>query len=155
MRSSILLGVLVSSSVHVSRAALSRRQLPACATNCFLTTTNRGGCNIADTACLCESQVYISSTYACFEAACSTQDLATAVSASIQECAAVGITLSSAVKSATSAALSSLASQTATGASPSRSPSSASATYPAGSSTSSRSSSDSSATNTSVHIIFM
>ncbi|KAJ7704484.1 hypothetical protein B0H17DRAFT_1193708 [Mycena rosella] len=86
---------LFAASASASVTPLHRRQFPNCANDC-LANPNLGGCKAGDDTCLCNNDVFVSSTFQCIEAACKGQDLATAIEGAAALCAAVHVTLVSA-----------------------------------------------------------
>ncbi|KAJ7130341.1 hypothetical protein C8R44DRAFT_978450 [Mycena epipterygia] len=97
MRFSATLAIfsLFAASASASYTPLHRRQFPNCASSC-LANPNLGGCTAGDDTCLCNSNVFVTSTFQCIEAACKGQDLATAIAGAASLCAAVHVTLVSA-----------------------------------------------------------
>ncbi|KAG8939970.1 hypothetical protein FRC04_005783 [Tulasnella sp. 424] len=75
--------------------------LPACALSC-LTTTDPGSCTLADQACLCRNQAFITASMACIQQSCSADDAANTAELYSELCAAVGVTQTFAVTVAAS-----------------------------------------------------
>ncbi|KAG6840157.1 hypothetical protein C0991_008504, partial [Blastosporella zonata] len=91
-------------AVSSASASIIARQIPSCADNClFGSNVNLGGCSSTDNVCLCNSQVFVSTSTTCIESACSGKDLQTAISVAQQLCASVGVTLTSSAPAATDA----------------------------------------------------
>ncbi|KAF8273554.1 hypothetical protein EI94DRAFT_1696531 [Lactarius quietus] len=124
----VFLSIFIAAAVSTVSGSffLSSRQTayPACAQTC-LESANFGSCGPTDVTCLCQETSFIVSTTQCFEANCSSSDLATADSVAQQACAAAGVTLTSSVPPASSTPS---GSSTSSGASKASSPSSSSST---------------------------
>ncbi|KAJ7507131.1 hypothetical protein B0H11DRAFT_1970375 [Mycena galericulata] len=86
---------LFAASASASYTPLHRRQFPDCASNC-LANPNLGGCASGDDTCLCNNNIFVTSTFQCIEAACKGEDLANAIAGAASLCAAVHVTLVSA-----------------------------------------------------------
>ncbi|KAJ6625093.1 hypothetical protein B0H10DRAFT_654839 [Mycena sp. CBHHK59/15] len=121
MRFSAALAVftLIAGSASASYTPLHRRQFPTCANDC-LAHPNLGNCKAGDDTCLCNDNVFVTSTFQCIEAACQGQDLANAIAGAAALCAAhvtlvsaAGAEFSATASLANSAAPSSAASVTA------------------------------------------
>ncbi|KAG6829257.1 hypothetical protein H0H92_005137 [Tricholoma furcatifolium] len=98
----------------VSASIIARQSIPACADNClFGSNVDYDGCSETDDVCLCKSQVFVSTSTSCIEAACSGSDLQTALQVSQEICAAVGVTLTSTYAAASTGASSSTAAASA------------------------------------------
>ncbi|TRM67217.1 hypothetical protein BD626DRAFT_566240 [Schizophyllum amplum] len=123
----IALGLVAAASARVS---VRQANIPDCLLTCIATASTEG-CDSTDTACLCASQTFISSTTQCVQSTCSSEDVETSLADAEAICADAGVSLSNVPIS------------TAAG-SGSGSAASASATSPSGSQTSSASSSQTS-----------
>ncbi|KAJ7764614.1 hypothetical protein DFH07DRAFT_770460 [Mycena maculata] len=115
MRFSAALAVsaLFAAFVSASTLPLHRRQFPNCASNC-LANPDLGGCTAGDDTCLCNNDVFVSSTFSCIEAACTGDDLEQAIAGAASLCAAVHVTLVSAAGAEFSATASLASSPAAT-----------------------------------------
>ncbi|KAI0033014.1 hypothetical protein K488DRAFT_85311 [Vararia minispora EC-137] len=122
--------IVLALATSASASIMVKRAYPSCANPC-LVNPNLGGCSSAsDLTCVCNSNVFISSTSQCFNQHCSGADLDQANQTAQQACLAAGVTLTSApsgasstpVPSATSPAPSASASSLPTSASVSSAP---------------------------------
>ncbi|KAJ7151368.1 hypothetical protein C8R43DRAFT_486976 [Mycena crocata] len=86
---------LFAASATASVTPLLRRQFPNCASTC-LASPNLGGCKAGDNTCLCNNDIFVTSTFDCIQAACKGQELADAIAGAASLCAAVHVTLVSA-----------------------------------------------------------
>ncbi|KAJ7093295.1 hypothetical protein B0H15DRAFT_947435 [Mycena belliarum] len=127
MRFSAALAVfsLLAASASASVAPQRRQSFPTCANDC-LANPNLGACKAGDNDCLCRDNTFVSSTFACIQAACAGKDLANAINGAAALCAAVHVTLVSAAGAAFSATAS-LAGTSAAASAPASISSSASA----------------------------
>ncbi|KAG9010900.1 hypothetical protein FRB90_007536 [Tulasnella sp. 427] len=84
--------ILAASLLSVSASALVQRQnpIPSCATSC-LTSSDPSPCAETDVLCLCVNPTYVNATTACVKSSCSTEDAASAQTASEALCKAAGI----------------------------------------------------------------
>ncbi|KAJ7084076.1 hypothetical protein B0H15DRAFT_406564 [Mycena belliarum] len=105
--------------------------MPTCANSC-LANPNLGACKAGDDDCLCRDNTFVSTTFACIQAACTGTDLANSIAGAAALCAAVHVTLVSAA-GAEFSATASLAG-TAAASPPPAAPTSAGAQAPASSS---------------------
>ncbi|KAJ7481435.1 hypothetical protein FB451DRAFT_128641 [Mycena latifolia] len=85
-----------SAQASINPSSLLRRQsLPSCANDC-IANPNLGACTTVSDDCLCRDNTFVTTTFACIQAACKGQDLATAIADAAALCAAVHVTLVSA-----------------------------------------------------------
>ncbi|QRV84983.1 CFEM domain protein [Ceratobasidium sp. AG-Ba] len=131
MRASVAVLAFVAAA---SASVFERQSIPSCAMQC-MASADYGSCQPTDNACLCKSDTFVNSTYACIASTCKGNDLENAIAGARALCAASGVTLtqsipaSTAAPTATSPAGSSSGSASATASStaaPSSSPNSAS-----------------------------
>ncbi|KAF7343373.1 CFEM domain-containing protein [Mycena venus] len=134
-----LFAATASASYTPLLTPFQRRQVgPACEQNC-LANPNLGGCKSGDLPCMCNNNVFVTSTFQCIQAACSGTDLAAAIQLAAETCQSVGVTLPSAAGAEFSATASLTSSggaaQTSGGASTSAPASNPSSSAPAPSTT--------------------